>query len=175
VKVCSGTGSILERLCTSPHSRHSSRRLHAASAIFAFAWVAGSCADAVSILLCRFAGKPSNSHFRPRPVLSGAPEAQAGESTIFPNWELGACKSAPAKEKAYQRTNSAARDTILIIQLCASPTFADNLSGQASIIDGDTLRFTGRAFAFGALMRLRAIPLPGRGQHSISMWGQGRK
>ena len=33
--------------------------------------------------------------------------------------------------------------------LCAPPALADNLSGQASIIDGDTLEIKGRAFAFG--------------------------
>jgi endonuclease YncB( thermonuclease family) len=33
--------------------------------------------------------------------------------------------------------------------LCASTAFAENLAGQASVVDGDTLEIHGRAFVLG--------------------------
>jgi hypothetical protein len=41
------------------------------------------------------------------------------------------------------------------------PASADDLSGQASIIDGDTLEIHGRAFDSGVLMRQKAISFVG--------------
>jgi len=45
--------------------------------------------------------------------------------------------------------------------LCAPAAFADNLTGQASVIDGDTPKFMGRGFVCGALMRRRVISCAG--------------
>jgi endonuclease YncB( thermonuclease family) len=58
---------------------------------------------------------------------------------------------------------------------CASPTFADNLTGQASIIDGDTLEI------HGTRIRLWGIDAPEsnqlcRGEDSTQyLWSQGRE
>jgi endonuclease YncB( thermonuclease family) len=49
----------------------------------------------------------------------------------------------PERRRRTENEMTVARTVFAMACLCATPSFADNLAGQASIIDGDTLQIHG--------------------------------